>query len=119
MDGSLCSAIPATCLSATTRPTGGPNASRRGFPRRPFPTTSPLTQALALLLSREMAGKIAVLNPFGAHHCAEQARPGPDVGGAKAFLAKGQAAIERYLPPSFRLETQSLPSLRKSAKPGC
>jgi len=80
----------------------------------PFPDSAPLTQALALLLSAEMDGKIAVLNPFGAIIAQNKRGLALMWEERKRFSPEGQAAIERYLPPSFRLETQSLPSLRQA-----
>ena len=79
----------------------------------PFPDDEPLTQALALLLSAEMGGKIAVLNPFGAIISQNKRGLALMWEERRRFSPEGQAAIERYLPPSFRLETQSLPSLRQ------
>jgi hypothetical protein len=79
----------------------------------PFPDSGPLTQALAMLLSAEMDGKIAVLNPFGAIISQNKRGLALMWEERKRFSPEGQATIERYLPPSFRLETQSLPSLRR------
>jgi glutathionylspermidine synthase len=79
----------------------------------PFPDAEPLTQALAMLLSAETEGKIAVLNPFGAIVAQNKRSLALMWEEQPRFSAEGQAAIARYLPPSFRLETQSLPSLRQ------
>jgi len=79
----------------------------------PFPDAEPLTEALAMLLSAEMEGKIAVLNPFGAIVAQNKRSLALMWEEQQRFSAEGQAAIARYLPPSFRLETQSLPSLRQ------
>jgi glutathionylspermidine synthase len=79
----------------------------------PFPDSEPLTEALALLLSADLAGKTAVVNPFGAivpqnkRSLAllweEQTRLSPD----------SQAAVQAYLPPTFRLETLSVDEIRR------
>jgi len=79
----------------------------------PFPDAKPLSQALALLLSAEIDGKIAVLNPFGAIVPQNKRSLALMWEERRRFSAESQAAIARYLPPSFRLETQSLPSLRQ------
>jgi hypothetical protein len=79
----------------------------------PFPDKEPLTLALALLLSAEMDGKITVLNPFGAIIPQNKRSLALLWEEQQRFSPEGQAAIARYLPPSFRLETQSLPSLRQ------
>jgi hypothetical protein len=78
----------------------------------PFPDKEPLALALALLLSAEMDGKIAILNPFGAILPQNKRSLALLWEEQQRFSPEGQAAIARYLPPSFRLETQSLPSLR-------
>jgi len=79
----------------------------------PFPDAEPLTQALALLLAAESDGKIAVLNPFGAVIPQNKRSLALMWEERQRFSAEGQAAIARYLPPSFRLENQSLPLLRQ------
>ena len=79
----------------------------------PFPDAEPLSQALALLLSAESDGKIAVLNPFGAIVPQNKRSLAVMWEEQQRFSAESQAAIARYLPPTFRLETQSLPSLRQ------
>jgi glutathionylspermidine synthase len=78
----------------------------------PFPDKEPLALALAVLLSAEMDGKIAILNPFGAILPQNKRSLALLWEEQQRFSPEGQAAIARYLPPSFRLETQSLPSLR-------
>jgi len=79
----------------------------------PFPDQEPLTQALALLLAAETDGKIAVLNPFGAIVPQNKRSLALLWEEQQRFSPEGQAAIGRYLPPTYRLETQSLPSLRQ------
>jgi glutathionylspermidine synthase len=79
----------------------------------PFPDGEPLTQALAMLLSAEMDGKIAVLNPFGAVIPQNKRSLALMWEEQRRFSPEAQAAIARYLPPSFRLEIQSLPALRQ------
>jgi hypothetical protein len=78
----------------------------------PFPDREPLAAALALLLGAELDGKIAVLNPFGAI-VAQNKRSLALLWEQRAsFSAESCAAIERYLPPTFRLETLSLAALQ-------
>jgi glutathionylspermidine synthase len=79
----------------------------------PFPDQEPLAFALALLLSAEMDGKIAVLNPFGAIVPQNKRSLALLWQEQRRFSPESQTAIARYLPPSFRLEIQSLPSLRQ------
>ena len=79
----------------------------------PFPDQEPLTQALALLLAAEAESKIAVLNPFGAIVPQNKRSLALLWEEQQRFSPEGQAAIGRYLPPTYRLETQSLPSLRQ------
>jgi hypothetical protein len=79
----------------------------------PFPDAEPLTKALVLLVSAEQEGRIRVVNPFGAiipqnkRSLAllweERARFADDV----------RRAIDRYLPPTFRLESQPVERLRR------
>ena len=78
-----------------------------------FPDSEPLAGALALLLAAEMDGKIAVLNPFGAIVPQNKRSLALMWEERNRFSAEGQAAIARYLPPSFCLETQSIPLLRQ------
>jgi glutathionylspermidine synthase len=79
----------------------------------PFPDKEPLTQALALLMSAEMDQTIAVLNPFGAIVPQNKRSLALLWEERQRFSAESQATIARYLPPSFRLETRSLPLLRQ------
>ena len=79
----------------------------------PFPDAEPLTQSLAMLLSAEIDGKIAVLNPFGAVVPQNKRSLALLWEERQRFSAENQAAIARYLPPTFRLETQSLPRLTR------
>lgn len=79
----------------------------------PFPDAEPLTKALLLMVSAEQEGRIRVVNPFGAivpqnkRSLAllweERGRFGDDAG----------RAIARYLPPTFRLESQAKERLRR------
>ena len=78
-----------------------------------FPDGEPLSQALAILLSAELDGKIAVLNPFGAIVPQNKRSLALLWEERRRFSDEGQAAIARYLPPSFRLESQSSARLRK------
>ena len=80
---------------------------------RPFPDSAPLAAALALLLGAELDGKIAILNPFGAL-IAQSKRGLALLWEERArFSADSRAAIARYLPPSFRLETLPHERLRE------
>ena len=79
----------------------------------PFPDKEPLALALALLLSAEMDGKIAMLNPFGAILPQNKRSLALLWEEQQRFSPEGQAAIARYLPPSFRLENLSIQSLRQ------
>jgi glutathionylspermidine synthase len=77
-----------------------------------FPDPEPLAGALALLLGAELDGKIAILNPFGAI-VPQNKRSLALLWEERArFSAESRAAIERYLPPTFRLETLPAERLR-------
>jgi glutathionylspermidine synthase len=113
MDGSRCSVSPVTCSFRHYKTDWWAERKPVWLSQAPFPDDEPLTQALAMLLSAEMEGKIAVLNPFGAVLPQNKRSLALMWEERRRFSPEGQAAIARWLPPSFRLETQSLPSLRR------
>jgi hypothetical protein len=79
----------------------------------PFPDAEPLTQALVLLVSAEQEGKVAVVNPFGAIVPQNKRSLALLWEERTRFTDDGRRAIERYLPPTFRLESQSIERLRR------
>jgi glutathionylspermidine synthase len=79
----------------------------------PFPDAEPLTQALVLLVSAEQEGKVAVVNPFGAIVPQNKRSLALLWEERSRFTDDGRRAIERYLPPSFRLESQPMERLRR------
>ena len=79
----------------------------------PFPDAEPLTQALILLISAEQEGKIAVVNPFGAIVPQNKRSLALMWEEQTRFSDDSRRAIERYLPPSFRLESQTVEALRR------
>jgi glutathionylspermidine synthase len=79
----------------------------------PFPDALPLTRALGLLLAAELDGRIAVLNPFGALVAQNKRSLALLWEERQRFSAQGRAAIERFLPPSFRLESLPAERLRR------
>jgi hypothetical protein len=79
----------------------------------PFPDSEPLAAALALLLGAELDGKIAILNPFGALIAQNKRSLALLWEERQRFSEESQAAIRRYLPPTFRLETLSPTRLRR------
>jgi len=79
----------------------------------PFPDAEPLTQALVLLVCAEQAGKARVLNPFGAIVPQNKRSLALLWEERSRFTDGGRRAIERYLPPSFRLESQTTECLRR------
>jgi hypothetical protein len=78
----------------------------------PFPDSEPLALPLALLLGAELDGKVAVLNPFGALIAQNKRGLALMWEERDRFSAESRAAIARYLPPTFRLETQGHDRLR-------
>jgi glutathionylspermidine synthase len=79
----------------------------------PFPDQEPLTEALVLLVSAEQEGRIAVVNPFGAIVPQNKRSLALLWEERSRFSDDGRQAIERYLPPSFRLEDQPSQRLRQ------
>jgi glutathionylspermidine synthase len=82
----------------------------------PFPDAEPLTQALVVLVSAEQEGKIAVVNPFGAIVPQNKRSLALMWEERTRFSNDGRQVIERYLPPSFRLESQPAEVLRRERK---
>jgi glutathionylspermidine synthase len=80
----------------------------------PFPDAEPLTTALVSLVSAEQEGKIAVVNPFGAIVPQNKRSLALLWEERTRFSEDGQRAIERYLPPTFRLESQPSEALRRA-----
>jgi glutathionylspermidine synthase len=78
----------------------------------PFPDEEPLFAALAMLCSAEAEGRIAVLNPMGAIVTQNKRSLAFLWEEQRRFSADSQAAIARYLPPTFRLETVGKDPLR-------
>jgi hypothetical protein len=79
----------------------------------PFPDPEPLTRALVLLLSAEQDGKIVVVNPWGAIVPQNKRSLALLWEERTRFSDDGRCAIERYLPPSFRLESHPVEDLRR------
>jgi len=80
----------------------------------PFPDSEPLAAQLALLLGAELDGKLAIVNPFGAL-VAQNKRGLALLWEERArFSPENRAAIERYLPPTFRLESVPADELRRA-----
>lgn len=79
----------------------------------PFPDAEPLTQSLALLIAAELDGKLAVLNPLGAIIPQNKRSLALLWEEQSRFSRESQAAIARFLPPSFRLETLPVGQLRR------
>jgi len=79
----------------------------------PYPDPEPLTQALVLLVSAEQEGKVVVVNPFGAIVPQNKRSLALMWEERDRFSDDGRYAIERYLPPTFRLESQPLERLRR------
>jgi glutathionylspermidine synthase len=78
----------------------------------PFADSEPLAAPLALLLGAELDGRIAVLNPFGAIVAQNKRGLALMWEERDRFSGENRAAIERYLPPTFRAETMSPERLR-------
>jgi hypothetical protein len=71
----------------------------------PPPDAEPLAEELALVLAAEAAGRLAILNPFGAV-LTQNKRSYAFLWEERArFSAADRAAIERTIPPTYRLET--------------
>jgi glutathionylspermidine synthase len=79
----------------------------------PYPDPEPLTQALVLLVSAEQEGKVVVVNPFGAIVPQNKRSLALMWEERDRFSDDSRYAIERHLPPSFRLESQPLDRLRR------
>jgi glutathionylspermidine synthase len=79
----------------------------------PFPDAEPLAGPLGLLLAAEMAGKAAVLNPFGAIVPQNKRSLALLWEERVRFSDESRDAIERFLPPTFRLETLAADNLRR------
>jgi hypothetical protein len=79
----------------------------------PFPDSEPLSAQLALLLGAELDGKLAILNPFGALIAQNKRGLALMWEERTRFSPANRAAIERYLPPTFRLETLPAEALRR------
>lgn len=78
-----------------------------------FPDPEPLTRALVCLVSAEQEGKVAVVNPFGAIVPQNKRSLALLWEERDRFGDDSRRAIERYLPPSFRLESQPVERLRR------
>lgn len=79
----------------------------------PFPDPEPLTRALVQLVSAEQAGRVVVVNPFGAIVPQNKRSLALLWEERSRFTDEGRRAIERSLPPTFRLESQPLERLRR------
>lgn len=78
-----------------------------------FPDAEPLTDRLILLVTAEQEGKIAIVNPFGAIVPQNKRSLALMWEERARFSDESRAAIERFLPASFRLETQAASDLRR------
>lgn len=78
----------------------------------PFPDAEPLTRSLVLLVSAEQDGKIRVVNPFGAIVPQNKRSLALLWEERSRFTDGARRAIVRYLPPTFRLESQPIERLR-------
>ncbi len=71
----------------------------------PVPDPEPLSDELAILLGAALAGTCAVVNPFGAIVPQNKRAMALMWERLETFSARSRAAIRRYLPQTFRLES--------------
>lgn len=81
-----------------------------------LPDCEPLTELLALLLTAEQAGKVAVVNPFGAIVPQNKRSMALLWEELARFSPRTQETVRKYLPPSFRLERMSREELRRNRR---